>query len=250
MPKPRRAGAVAVLTVLLSCVGLAPATASDPRTYPVHGVDTYHGNHDDRGGRPFDWRVLAAHEQFISVKATTGEHTEDPWLGRDLAGAASVGMIRTAFHWLDASEPGATQADFFLRTLHKYGFTGTHPGELPPELDVEECIKDGHHLTVRQVTDFMERVRAETGETPTLYVQRSFVDNCLGGTTALAKYPVRLPRYKSGAKEPQPLPGGSSWDFWQYTETGTVDGIGTKVCRNVFHGDLAELRRRAHLPRH
>ncbi|MFI2207726.1 glycoside hydrolase family 25 protein [Streptomyces sp. NPDC020192] len=210
-------------------------------------MDTYHQNHDTRGGRPFDWTALAAHEQFISIKATQGEHHEDPWLGRDLAGAASVGLIRTAYHYLDASESGTSQAEFFLKTIHKYGFTGTHPGELAPELDMEQCVQDGHHLTVQQVTDFMDRVRAETGETPTLYARRSFVDDCLGGTKALANYPVRLARYKSGSAEPSPLPGGSGWDFWQYSEDGTADGIGPEVCLDVFHGDLATLKRRAHL---
>ncbi|MEU7060506.1 GH25 family lysozyme [Streptomyces sp. NPDC046197] len=91
----------------------------------------------------------------------------------------------------------------------------------------------------------MERVRAATGEMPALYARRSFVDGCLGGTKALAKYPVRLARYNSGSAEPSPLPGGSGWDFWQYSEDGTVAGIGPKVCLDVFHGDLAELKRRA-----
>ncbi|MDF3292274.1 glycoside hydrolase family 25 protein [Streptomyces silvisoli] len=217
-------------------------------TYPVHGVDTSHRDHDDLGGRPFDWSALSAHEQFISIKATQGEHHEDSWLGRDLAAASSAGMIHTVFHWLDASESGTSQAEFFLKTVHRYGFTGTHSGELAPELDVEECVRGGQHLTVQRVSDFMERARADTGETPTLYIRRSFVEECLGGTRALAKYPVRLARYRSGSAEPDPLLGGTGWDFWQYREDGAVDGIGRGVCLDVFHDDLAALKRRAHLP--
>ncbi len=102
-------------------------------------------------------------------------------------------MIHTVFHWLDASESGTSQAEFFLKTVHRYGFTGTHSGELAPELNVEECVRDGQHLTVQQVSDFMERARADTGEAPTLYIRRPFVEECLGGTRALAKYPVRSP---------------------------------------------------------
>jgi lysozyme len=36
---------------------------------------------------------------------------------------------------------------------------------------------------------------------------------------------------------------GRSWAFWQYSETGNVNGILSRVDFNVFNGDSADFRK-------
>ena len=46
---------------------------------------------------------------------------------------------------------------------------------------------------------------------------------------------------------PPPLPGGTGWSFWQYTDSATVPGILGKVDANVFNGTYNQLKTLAHL---
>ncbi|WP_194909624.1 GH25 family lysozyme [Catenulispora rubra] len=116
---------------------------------------------------------------------------------------------------------------------------------MPSELDLEECTSAGHHLHVNQVLDFIHRVQQVTGVTPTIYTQRSFIQDCLGGTKALGGYRVRLARY--GNNPPPPVPGGTGWSFWQYTDHAKIPGVGRAVDANVFRFDYATLKRLAYI---
>ncbi|MGW4893527.1 glycoside hydrolase family 25 protein [Kitasatospora sp. NPDC004240] len=224
----------------------ADPRAAGPDAYTVRGFDTYHGDHGERETRPFDWPAVARGGQsFVFLKATQGTDFTDPWFARDLAGARSVDLIRSGYHFFTADKGGAAQADHFVNVLRREGFTGTHPGELPPVLDLEQCERGGHRLKLAEVKAFLDRVERATGSAPLVYTRRTFVDECLGGTEALSGYRVWLARY--GDTPPRPLPGGRGWDFWQYSDHRPVPGVGTKVDANVFHGDRAALRRLAHL---
>lgn len=134
-----RAATALTIVSTLGLAGPAAGAATGPGDYPVHGVDTSRHNHP--GNKPFDWKKLAASGQkFVSIKATQGSRTGyvDPWFIRDLAGARSVHMIHTAYHYFEHDQDGVAQADHFLRTVRRAGLTGAHRYELPLELDLEE----------------------------------------------------------------------------------------------------------------
>ncbi|MGW6916385.1 glycoside hydrolase family 25 protein [Kitasatospora sp. NPDC054939] len=236
---------------LVSALATTPAIGADrvgtgPDAYQVRGFDTYHGDHADRERKPFDWpAVVRGGQSFVMLKATQGTGFTDGWFARDLAGARSVDLIRSGYHYFTADKGGAAQADHFLGVLRREGFTGTQPGELPPVLDLEECERDGHRLRLAEVKAFVERVEKVSGTSPIVYTRRNFVDECLGGTKELSGHRVWLARY--GSTPPRPLPGAEGWDFWQYTDRANVPGVGSEVDANVFHGDRAALRRLAHL---
>ncbi|MEU6238197.1 glycoside hydrolase family 25 protein [Kitasatospora sp. NPDC047058] len=246
-------GVTAVAAALVSALGTAAlwpaapagATGAGPEAYAVRGIDSYHGDHGPKEDQAFDWKAIAGSGQsFAMLKATQGTGFTDGWFARDLAGARSAGLIRTGYHYFTADQDGAAQADHFLDVLHRENFTGTAPGELPPVLDLEQCEKAGHRLRLGQVKAFLQRVRQVTGADPIVYTRRNVVDECLGGTEELSGHAVWLARY--GTTPPQPLPGGTGWDFWQYTDRASVPGTPGTVDASVFHGDPAALRRLAH----
>ncbi|MET8862809.1 GH25 family lysozyme [Nonomuraea sp. NPDC004580] len=124
------------------------------------------------GGTAFDWRAIVAGQKFISIKATTGECSVDPWFARDLAGARSVDLIRTAYHYFTAGQDGASQADHFLRVTRAQGLSWRNAYEPPPVLDLEECIRDGKRLQLAEVQKFLARVTQVSGVQPTIYTQK------------------------------------------------------------------------------
>ncbi|BAJ26648.1 MULTISPECIES: glycoside hydrolase family 25 protein [Kitasatospora] len=251
---PLRAAAVLATACALALPGLLPAAgtagaAGGPQTYQVRGFDSSHHNHEtkDAGDRPYDWpAVVRGGQDFVYLKATDGRTGRDGWFSRDLAGARTAGLIHGAYHYFQAGQDGAAQAEHFLDTLHAAGHTGAKPGELPPALDLEECERDGHRLEIAQVKAFLQRVERATGSAPVVYTRRDVVDDCLGGTKDLSAHPAWLARYST--TEPRPLPGATGWDFWQYSEQTKVPGTaGLPMDADVFHGDRAALRRLAHL---
>ncbi|GAA2207673.1 hypothetical protein GCM10009850_031310 [Nonomuraea monospora] len=247
-----------VLPVTLAFALLAPpapaAATAGPEDYAVHGIDVSGHNHGG-ANQAIDWRaVAAAGQRFVSIKATEGHRTKwvNDWFVRDLAGARGAKLIHTAYHYFVHGQDGVAQADHFLATVRGQGLDGTHPYELPLEVDIE--VQEGGKpacgaapaALVRQALAFIGRVKSVTGVAPTVYTQRSFVDRCMAGSTEFGKYRVRLARY--GRTPPPPLPGGSGWDFWQFTRTARVAGLPPHdVDENVFAGDLAALERLANL---
>ncbi|MEU6377037.1 glycoside hydrolase family 25 protein [Streptomyces sp. NPDC046909] len=183
--------ALALTTTAAAVPG--PAAAPGPGGYAVHGVDISGYQHPD--DKPIDWAALSrGGQKFVSVKATEGSRTVSPWFVRDLAGARGVKLIHTAYHYFEHDQDGKVQADHFLKTVRAQKLDGTHPYELPLELDVERqrrgkpaCGAGPGALTSR-VLAFLQRVEERTGVAPMVYTQRSFVDQCMGGTKALAGY--------------------------------------------------------------
>ncbi|MFF4060560.1 glycoside hydrolase family 25 protein [Streptomyces sp. NPDC001668] len=240
--------AVAAVLALTGAVTAAPAAESPaalgPGAYSVHGIDISRYQHP--GNKAIDWgRVSRSGQKFVSVKATEGTRTVSPWFVRDLAGARSVRMIHTAYHYFDPAQDGRLQADHFLSTVGRQHLDGHQPYQLPLELDLEGPCKVGPGAFESRVLAFLNRVEAATGVEPVVYTQRSYVNHCMAGSKALGKYRVRLARYSNNP--PPALPGGTGWHFWQFTEKATVPGVPAKTDENVFNGSYQALRNLANL---
>ena len=236
--------------MIFAGITVLPADAASPSTYAVKGVDTSHHNHS--GGNPIDWnRVRSSGQDFAFVKATEGSDWQDPWFSRDLGGARQAVLPHSPYHFYGRT-PGADQARNFIATVKAAGYTGKAVSELPPVLDLEQHQgRCPTNLSTAGVRAFLKTVTSQLGVKPIVYTTKSFVDACMGGDgSVFAGHVMWQPRYKSGSKEPAPVPGaGQGWKIWQYTETGSVPGIPSAghADLNVFRGSLAELRQLAHL---
>lgn len=101
------------------------------------------------------------------------------------------------------------------------------------------------YASVSDTKAWLETVEAAFGRKPVIYTQKSFLDDCLGSTTAFAAYPLQLADYRRSITEP-PLPNGSStWLMWQYTDAALFDGIAAPATADVFNGTQADLDRLA-----
>lgn len=256
----RRITAAAVLrrdlmfavVVVLTTLGIAPGSAAaeaqpQPAGYVIDGVDTSRWQHENG---TIDWpKVKAAGVEFATVKATRGVDKTDPYLATDLEAARTAGLAVAPYHFYTGTEPntGAAQADRFIAAVKNTGYTGHRPGDLPPVFDLERGDVDPYrhkcppHLSVDDAKIWLDKVEAAFGRQPIIYTQKSFLDECMGSTTAFARYKLQLADWRELSSQP-PLPNGSTtWTMWQYTDKATRDGIMSNVTADVFNGTQSDL---------
>ncbi|MFF3404879.1 GH25 family lysozyme [Streptomyces sp. NPDC002742] len=225
-------------------------TPPRPVGYPIDGLDTAKYQHPD--GAPIDWKaVRASGAEFATVKATRGMNVTDEYLAADLEGAWAAGLAVAPYHFYTgtSSDTGAAQADRFIAAVRTTGYTGQRAGDLPPIFDLER-MDDGSgrcptYGTVADAKAWLDRVESAFGRVPMIYTQKSFLDDCLGSTTAFARYPLQLADYRQSITQP-PLPDGSTtWAMWQYTDAAIFPGIQAPATGDVFNGTQADLDRLA-----
>jgi lysozyme len=203
-------------------------------------------HHNQPAEVPIDWaKVAAAGKSFAFIKAT--EHTTyaNPAFATDMHNAAAVGIDVAPYHFYRGEYDPKQQAEFFVQTIHSAGYTGLAPGELPPVADVE-WAGDGScpaGTTADNVLTFLQTVQALSGVKPMIYIQQSFVNKCMAGTTVLGDHLLWTVDWSK--TPPRLAPGFADWTFWQYTDSGVVDGIPkgdlNGIDLDTFHGTPYQL---------
>lgn len=132
------------------------------------GVDVSSNNHPNKA--PIDWtRVSHAGYSFAYIKATQGSSYVNPYLGRDLDDARSVGITTGVYHFADTAGNPRDNARSFAGIIEQH--KGNSPGSLPPCLDIEVRCSDPNAW----VYAFITTVWGLAGQTPfTLYSAASW----------------------------------------------------------------------------
>src|SRR4051812_13705826 len=218
----------------------AGAPAGMPR-----GVDVSSWQHTPKAATDINWpQVAASGQRFALVKATEGDYYTNPFLTSDLNAAHAAGLVVGAYHFARPSIPAITQADAFATSIR--GMPYPH---LPPVVDIESLYgptEDNTGAPAMQawLAPFLQRVAADTGTTPMIYVNPSYWSTNLGNSTAFGQYPLWEANYTNNAA-PTAIPGWSTYSLWQYTSTGSVPGISGSVDQDVFNtatgADLSNL---------
>ena len=193
-----------------------------------------------------DWpKVRATGQRFVIVKASEGATYADPTFADDWSGAKVSGLLRAPYCFFHPNQDPKKQADFFFSVVQAQN----DPGELPPALDLE--VTDGltKDKIIPRVKAWLDEAEAAFGRKPMIYGGVSFLETNFselgGGPPAWAKdyafwlgwYPLQ---YTEGMNPLMPR-GWFNWTFWQYSETGRLNGINTKVDLDVFNGTLEQL---------
>jgi lysozyme len=201
----------------------------DVSAYAVRGIDISHYE------GTVDWGTVAKDGlSFVYVKATEGEEMTDDQFQANWQGAAGAGLARGAYHFYDFCEPGATQADNFIKTVP------VEKGSLPPTIDLEQsadCKKmPAKAAFLADLNAFVQKIQDAYGVSPVLYVNGGIYNTYLtdvGNTYAL---------WIADVSHVSPvMPDGAPWTMWQYGWHGAVAGIGAEVDLDVFRGTTQEL---------
>lgn len=179
-----------------------------------------------------DWgRVQATGVAFAFAKATEGTTVGDAMFATNWAGIKDAGLLRGAYHFFRASKDAGQQANFFLSKVT------LSAGDLPPVLDVE--VTDGASDATLQagVQAWLDAVAAQTGVTPMIYASPAFWNEHM--TDQFGDFPLWVAQY--GVSAPRVPKGFKNWTFWQYSESGKVDGVSGKVDLDQFQGSMDDL---------
>jgi lysozyme len=243
----------------------------------IRGIDVAHWEPE------IDWHKLRAQEiRFAFVKATQATDYVDNKFTSHWTGAKQAGILRGAYHFIDPRVDGRRQAEHFLNTVKM------EPGDLPPVLDLEDLPattpapkaaagrKSGQAGTGQKAARaaaanalaansqmvacaevWLRTVEQETGRKPIIYSGPAFLGSRMtdarGAPPAWApEYMLWLANYLNHPIGDNDLPlqpkGWAPWTFWQYSESGMIDGIYnvgrfslTAVDLNFFRGTLEEL---------
>ena len=127
------------------------------------------------------------------------------------------------------------------------------PGDLPPVLVFEAANGLENDEILSRLQTALNELELKTGQRPILYTAYFFLDDHLRDQTGsypdwLASYPLWIGQYPSDITnielQQPPLPDGwqGTWLFWQYTDSGTINGIESQVDMNLFNGSPADLQ--------
>jgi GH25 family lysozyme M1 (1,4-beta-N-acetylmuramidase) len=221
----------------------------------VEGVDVYQGD------SPIVWStVQASGRVFAFSKASQGNYNTQSNFATNWATLKSLGMIRGAYHYFDATIDGTLQAQWYLMQVNQAG--GFAPGDLPPVLDLEcpvstvqnspgnMCLGNGSSgweataTVIQRTWDWLHAVEAATGVKPIIYSYPTWFATFGFTDPTLTEYPLWIADPNSPTCASVPAPWTAAV-FWQYSSSKPVPGIGgtnTPADRDRFMGTLAQLQ--------
>ena len=166
---------------------------------------------------------------FIFVRATMGASAKDSKFKKYWSSAKDINKLRGAYHYFRPNENSVKQANNFIRTVT------LQPGDLPPVLDIEERPRNQSMDSLRVgLKRWLDLVEGHYGVKPIVYSGDSYFTDFL--EKEFKDYTLWIANYNFWVEEPK-----KHWDFWQFSEKGTVKGIKGFVDLNMFKSDVEEL---------
>lgn len=208
-----------------------------PATALLAGSDV--ASHQHPGSLAINWeRVKAAGHRFAIVKATEGISYVNPHYREDSDSMRRAGLIRGTYHYGLPQYSAVLQAQHYAAVLA----TNTTDLDLPPVLDLEETDGLGPIALQAWVRTFLTTLDTLTGRQTMIYVSPGFWRYQMDNTKEFSERPLWIADYNGENSPTLPLPGGwNTWTFWQYTGSGSVDGVATPIDLNTFNGTEAQL---------
>jgi lysozyme len=232
--KLARVGLVLSAATYLACAAKSGESTGSARSgvsqcaagSTVSGLDVSHYDGS------VDWsQVSGAGMTFAFAKATEGTSDVDSEFATNWPAMQQAGVIRGAYHFFHPEEDATTQANFVANTV---GSLGTN--DLPIVCDFEELNGVAEATAVADAVTFLSDVTQMTGKTAILYMSSDFLS---GTYSSLAPYPLWVANY--GVSCPGVPAPYTTWDFWQYGDTGSVNGISDQCDTDYFNGTLQQL---------
>jgi lysozyme len=183
-----------------------------------------------------DWDAVAgAGIRFAFIRTNHGLDILDQWYDYNWTEARRVGILRGTYQYFAPAEDPIAQADLLLDRMGPL-----EDGDLPPVLDVEQADGRTAEQIVEAIHIWSDRVEEVLGVLPIIYTAKYFWQDSVGAPEDFLDHPLWVANY--GVDCPLMADPWPRWDFWQYTSTGSVSGIGGNVDRDHWNGTLAELQ--------
>ena len=201
-----------------------------PTEFSIHGIDVSKYQERINWQAVRDMDVEDVQIRFTFIKATEGLGNMDTYFKRNWEKAGDAGFPRGAYHFFLAPKSGADQAENFIRRVD------LKKGDLPPVLDVEQTYGVSSAKLRAEVRACLDRLETHYGVKPIIYTNVDFYNRYL--REEFDDYPLWVAHY---LKKDRPRITRTC-AFWQFSETGYVNGIRGQVDFNVFNGDSTDFQ--------
>lgn len=199
----------------------------------VEGIDVSH--HQGQ----IDWDAVAnSGIRYAFIRTGDGVDV-DRRFAENWREAGRVGLRRGTYHYFRARHSGVEQARIVAAAIAEAG--GFASGDLPVAIDLETLDGESAEHLAAEALAFQREIARLTRRRPMVYSggfwHWTAVRNPQIAQT-LSAYPLWTPTYERCARVPEGFP---TWTFWQYTSSGSVPGVRTRVDRIVFRGTESAL---------
>jgi lysozyme len=187
-----------------------------------------------------DWQAVASTGVGFAIARVGHGNTLDTQFETNWPAISQAGLVRGAYLYFQPATDANAQADMVVNAIGTLG-----PGDLPVVIDVEETGNLSSSSIVAELTTVVAKVTVGTGRSPIIYTGPSFWNTSVA-SAAFSTLPLWVANW--GATCPTLPSAWSSWKLWQYSDTGSVNGIVGDVDLDEFNGDLAALKTFAGVP--
>lgn len=168
--------------------------------------------------------------EFVFVRATMGKDGADSRFKQNWEGFRPLPIKRGAYHYYRPNENSTLQAENFIKIAK------LQSGDLVPVLDIEKhsTIQSGDKLR-EGLKNWLRIVEDHYGVKPMIYTGDHFFWEVLHNQ-GFDEYPIWVANYN-----PIIEPETQNWTIWQFSERGSLPGIGEKIDLNVLVGGKRRL---------
>ncbi|MEN5235145.1 glycoside hydrolase family 25 protein [Sphingobacterium faecium] len=223
--------------------GIGRGVASKEAKYDIRNVEIMSSHSDKIFGidisqyqGDINWNeVNTINDQFpidfVFIRATMGERNVDERFEDNWDAIAKRANLRGAYHYFRPNENSVKQAKNFIKAVR------LEPGDLPPVLDIEEMPKHQPMDSLKVgLKRWLDEVESHYKVRPILYSGDKYFTDFL--QREFSDYVLWIANYNFWVEDLK-----DHWDFWQFSEKGTVRGIKGNVDLNIFNGNIEELER-------
>ncbi len=194
-----------------------------------------------------DWeKVKADGIEFAFIKASQGGSISslkikpftDSYFKRNITNADAAGVFCGVYHYLTGvnQEDVIAEAEYLVRVLAPY----KNIIKYPVALDFEDFRYTAHHKSLNSVLiRLFTGIIREAGYTPILYANRSFLRKHID-LSSLSNLDIWYALYYTPRRRINPPSDFSKMTVWQWSNSGSVNGIRGKVDMNVGFYNYAD----------
>ena len=186
-----------------------------------------------------NWNAVANDGvKFSFVRVSDGLNSKDQYFDANWAESRGAGIYTGAYQFFRPNQSVLGQADYLLEKIGCDMDARTCPiseMDLPPVIDVEHRPSGWTKTQMRNaVRTWIERVE-QFGLEPIVYTGRYFWRDYVD-SDEWNDHPLWLAHYTNSC--PNIPDHWGDWDFWQFTDSGSIAGVSGGTDTNQFNGTL------------